>query len=138
MRSGYGAVPTLEDKIVQDAVAEVLSAIYEVDFLGFSYGFRPGRNPHMALDALHTAIMSQRVTWCSMPTSAASSTRSNCAAWGQDAADRVRPAPGLNSAARRAAPDIPFTTTERKVLGVAAPSQQQTPINWAYLPPPNP
>jgi len=56
-------VPTLEDKIVQGAVAEVLSAIYEVDFLGFSYGFRPGRNPHMALDALHTAIMSQRVTW---------------------------------------------------------------------------
>src|SRR5580704_12995748 len=39
-------VPTLEDKIVQGAVAEVLSAIYEVDFLGFSYGFRPGRNPH--------------------------------------------------------------------------------------------
>jgi RNA-directed DNA polymerase len=56
-------VPTLEDKIAQGAVAEVLSAIYEVDFVGFSYGFRPGRNPHMALDALHTAIMSQRVTW---------------------------------------------------------------------------
>lgn len=56
-------VPTLEDKIVQGAVAEVLSAVYEVDFLGFSYGFRPGRSPHMALDALHTAIMSQRVTW---------------------------------------------------------------------------
>ena len=56
-------VPTLEDKIVQGAVAEVLSAIYEVDFLGFSYGFRPGRNPHQALSALHTAIMSQRVNW---------------------------------------------------------------------------
>ncbi len=56
-------VPTLEDKIVQGAVAETLSAIYEVDFLGFSYGFRPGRNPHQALSALHTAIMSQRVTW---------------------------------------------------------------------------
>jgi group II intron reverse transcriptase/maturase len=56
-------VPTLEDKIVQGAIAEVLSAIYEADFLGFSYGFRPGRNPHMALDALHTAIMSQRVNW---------------------------------------------------------------------------
>lgn len=56
-------VPALEDKIVQGAVAEVLSAVYEVDFLGFSYGFRPGRNPHMALDALHTAIMSQRVSW---------------------------------------------------------------------------
>jgi retron-type reverse transcriptase len=53
-------VPTLEDKIVQGAVAEVLSAIYEVDFLGFSYGFRPGRNPHQALSAWHTAIMSQR------------------------------------------------------------------------------
>ncbi|WJI50336.1 reverse transcriptase domain-containing protein [Mesorhizobium sp. C089B] len=56
-------VPALEDKIVQSAVAEVLSAVYEVDFLGFSYGFRPGRSPHMALDALHTAIMSQRVNW---------------------------------------------------------------------------
>nr|WP_256478604.1 hypothetical protein [Bradyrhizobium barranii] len=53
-------MPALEDKIVQSAVAEVLSAVYEADFLGFSYGFRPGRNPHMALDALHTAIMSQR------------------------------------------------------------------------------
>jgi group II intron reverse transcriptase/maturase len=56
-------VPTLEDKIVQGAVAEVLSAIYEADFRGFSYGFRPGRNPHQALAALHTALMSQRVTW---------------------------------------------------------------------------
>ncbi|WP_456679910.1 reverse transcriptase domain-containing protein [Bradyrhizobium sp. USDA 3311] len=44
-------------------MAEVLSAVYEADFLGFSYGFRPGRNPHMALDALHTAIMSQHVNW---------------------------------------------------------------------------
>jgi retron-type reverse transcriptase len=68
-------VPVLEDKIVQSAVAEVLSAIYEVDFLGFSYGFRPKRNPHQALSAVHTAIMSQRVNWCSMPTSAAFSTR---------------------------------------------------------------
>jgi group II intron reverse transcriptase/maturase len=56
-------VPTLEDKLVQSAVAEVLSAIYEVDFLGFSYGFRPGRNPHQALNALHTALMSQYVNW---------------------------------------------------------------------------
>jgi RNA-directed DNA polymerase len=56
-------VPALEDKIVQGAVAETLSAIYEVDFLGFSYGFRPGRNPHQALTSLHTAIMSQRVSW---------------------------------------------------------------------------
>ncbi|MGY4627118.1 reverse transcriptase domain-containing protein [Bradyrhizobium sp. USDA 4486] len=56
-------VPALEDKIVQSAVAEVLSAVYEADSLGFSYGFPPGRNPHMALDALHTAIVSQRVNW---------------------------------------------------------------------------
>jgi len=56
-------VPTLEDKIVQGAVAEILSAIYEVDFLGFSYGFRPGRNPHQALASLHTAIMSRNVNW---------------------------------------------------------------------------
>ncbi len=56
-------VPTLEDKIVQGAVAETLSAIYEVDFLGFCYGFRPGRNPQQALASLHTAIMSQRVNW---------------------------------------------------------------------------
>ena len=56
-------VPTLEDKIVQGAVAEILSAIYEVDFLGFSYGFRPGRSPHQALSSLHTAIMSRNVNW---------------------------------------------------------------------------
>ena len=56
-------VPALEDKIVQGAVAEMLSAIYEVDFLGFSYGFRPGRNPHQALKAVHTALMTQRVNW---------------------------------------------------------------------------
>jgi RNA-directed DNA polymerase len=56
-------VTTLEDKIVQGAVAEVLSAVYEVDFLGFSYGFRPGRSPHQALEALHTAFMTQYVNW---------------------------------------------------------------------------
>ncbi|MFQ5668766.1 MAG: group II intron reverse transcriptase/maturase, partial [Candidatus Binatia bacterium] len=56
-------VPALEDKIVQGAVAELLSAIHEVDFLGFSYGFRPGRNPHQALAALHTALMTQYVNW---------------------------------------------------------------------------
>ena len=54
-------VPALEDKIVQGAIAEVLNAIYEVDFLGFSYGFRPKRNPHQALSALHTALMTQHV-----------------------------------------------------------------------------
>ncbi len=56
-------VPALEDKLVQGAVAEVLSAIYEADFLGFSYGFRPGRHPHGALQALHTAMMTQYVNW---------------------------------------------------------------------------
>jgi RNA-directed DNA polymerase len=56
-------VPALDDKIIQGAVAEVLSAIYEVDFLGFSYVFRPGRNPHQALAALHTAMMTQCVCW---------------------------------------------------------------------------
>ena len=44
-------------------MGEVLSAIYEVDFLGFSYGFRPGRSPHHALKALHTALMTQRVNY---------------------------------------------------------------------------
>src|SRR5687768_7198503 len=56
-------VLTLEDKIVQGAVAEVLSAIYEVDFLGLSYGFRPGRGCQQALGALHTALMTQCVNW---------------------------------------------------------------------------
>jgi RNA-directed DNA polymerase len=56
-------VPALEDKIVQRAVVEVLNAIYEQDFLGFSYGFRPGRNPHQALDALTVGIMTKKVNW---------------------------------------------------------------------------
>ena len=56
-------IPTLEDKIVQSAVAEVLSAIYEADFLGFSYGFRPKRSPHMALMSLQKAVMTQRVNY---------------------------------------------------------------------------
>lgn len=56
-------IAALEDKIVQRAVAEVLNAVYEVDFLGFSYGFRPGRGPHGALDALATGIMRKRVNW---------------------------------------------------------------------------
>lgn len=57
------AVAALEDKIVQRAVQEVLGAIYEEDFLGFSYGFRPGRGPHDALDALAVGIRSRRVNW---------------------------------------------------------------------------
>ncbi|MBI2458724.1 MAG: group II intron reverse transcriptase/maturase [candidate division NC10 bacterium] len=56
-------VPALEDKIVQRAVVEVLNAVYETDFLGFSYGFRPGRSQHMGLDALTTGIMTRRVNW---------------------------------------------------------------------------
>ena len=56
-------VPALEDKLVQRAVVEVLNALYEVDFLGFSYGFRPGRSPHHALDALATGIDRRRVNW---------------------------------------------------------------------------
>jgi group II intron reverse transcriptase/maturase len=56
-------VPTLEDKIVQRAAVEVLNAIYETDFLGFSYGFRPGRSPHRALDALTVGIQTRKVNW---------------------------------------------------------------------------
>lgn len=56
-------VAALEDKVVQAAVVEVLNAIYESDFVGFSYGFRPGRNPHMALDALTVGISSRKVSW---------------------------------------------------------------------------
>jgi len=53
----------LEDKIVQQAVATVLEAIYEEDFLGISYGFRPGRGQHDALDALHVGILRKQVNW---------------------------------------------------------------------------
>jgi RNA-directed DNA polymerase len=56
-------VTTLEDKLVQRALVTVLNCIYEVDFLGFSYGFRPGRKPHDALDALSVAIRRKRVNW---------------------------------------------------------------------------
>jgi RNA-directed DNA polymerase len=56
-------VAALEDKILQRALAEVLNAIYEADFLGFSYGFRPGRSPHDALDALAAGIVRKRVNW---------------------------------------------------------------------------
>ena len=56
-------VPALEDKIVQRAVVEVLNAIYEGDFLGFSYGFRPRRNPHQVLDALTVGLSTRRVNW---------------------------------------------------------------------------
>ena len=56
-------IATLEDKILQRAVVEVLNAVYEVDFLGFSYGFRPGRSPHHALDALAVGIERKHVNW---------------------------------------------------------------------------
>jgi len=56
-------IAALEDKIVQHAVVTVLNAIYEVDFLGFSYGFRPGRNPHDCLDALYVGLTEGRVNW---------------------------------------------------------------------------
>jgi group II intron reverse transcriptase/maturase len=56
-------VTALEDKIVQRATVEVLNAVYEVDFLGFSYGFRPKRSPHMALDALAVGIQQRPVSW---------------------------------------------------------------------------
>jgi len=56
-------VTALEDKIAQRAAVEVLNAIYETDFLGFSYGFRPGRSPHRALDALYTGLLTRKVNW---------------------------------------------------------------------------
>ena len=56
-------VTALEDKIVQRAAVEVLNAIYEVDFLGFSYGFRPGRGQHDCLDALYVALLTRKVNW---------------------------------------------------------------------------
>jgi retron-type reverse transcriptase len=56
-------ISVLEDKIVQQALSEVLNEIYEVDFLGFSYGFRPGRNQHQALDALWVALVDKPVNW---------------------------------------------------------------------------
>lgn len=56
-------IAALEDKIVQRAVVEVLNAIYEEDFLGFSYGFRPGRGQHDALDALAVGITCMKVNW---------------------------------------------------------------------------
>jgi group II intron reverse transcriptase/maturase len=56
-------VTALEDKIAQRATTEVLNAVYETDFLGFSYGFRPGRSPHRALDALAVGLRTKKVNW---------------------------------------------------------------------------
>jgi len=56
-------VTVLEDKIVQRAAVATMNAIYETDFLGFSYGFRPKRNPHQALDALYVGQLTKKVNW---------------------------------------------------------------------------
>ena len=56
-------IPSFEDKVAQRAIVMVLEAVYEQDFLPCSYGFRPGRSAHQALQSLHTAIMSQRLRW---------------------------------------------------------------------------
>ena len=56
-------IASLEDKIVQHALVRILNQVYEVDFAGFSYGFRPGRGPHQALDALYVGIMQRKVNW---------------------------------------------------------------------------
>src|SRR2546428_7890877 len=57
------AVPALEDKLVQQAVVTILNQIYEEDFLGFSYGFRPGRSQHQALDALSYVLLKKKVNY---------------------------------------------------------------------------
>src|SRR5881409_1403427 len=57
------AVPAIEDKLVQHAVVTILNQIYEEDFLGFSYGFRPGRSQHQALDALSYALLKKKVNY---------------------------------------------------------------------------
>jgi RNA-directed DNA polymerase len=56
-------IAALEDKVVQHAVGTVLNQIWEEDFLGFSYGFRPGRRQHDALDALYVGIVRKKVNW---------------------------------------------------------------------------
>ena len=56
-------VPVLEDKIVQYSAVLVLNAIYETEFLGFSYGYRPGRNQHNCLDALYVGTLTKKVNW---------------------------------------------------------------------------
>ncbi len=56
-------IASLEDKIVQQAITTVLAHVYEEDFVGFSYGFRPGRNPHNALDALWVGLTQRKVNW---------------------------------------------------------------------------
>ena len=54
-------VPTVEDRLVQRAVARILEAVFEADFLDCSYGFRPGRNPHQALRSLRATLVTKKV-----------------------------------------------------------------------------
>lgn len=56
-------IPVIEDKIVQASATEVLNAVYEMEFLGFSYGFRPGRSQHDALDALSVGLVKRKINW---------------------------------------------------------------------------
>lgn len=56
-------IPVLEDKVVQKATVAVLNAIYEQDFLGFSYGYRPNKSQHNALDAVYCGILTKKVNW---------------------------------------------------------------------------
>jgi RNA-directed DNA polymerase len=56
-------IASLEDKIVQGAVVAILTPVYEAEFLGFSYGFRPGRSQHQALDALYVGMTRRKVNW---------------------------------------------------------------------------
>jgi len=56
-------VTALEDKIVQQALGSIIQTIYETDFLGFSYGFRPGRSQHSALDAVYVALIQKKISW---------------------------------------------------------------------------
>ena len=56
-------IAALEDKIVQQALGRIIQSIYEADFLGFSYGFRPGRSQHNALDAVYVAITQKKISW---------------------------------------------------------------------------
>jgi retron-type reverse transcriptase len=73
-------VTALEDKIVQRATVAVLNAIYETDCLGFSYGFRPRRSQHNALDALDAGLLTRKVNWGSIWTYSSSSTASRTGA----------------------------------------------------------
>jgi len=66
-------IAALEDKIAQHAVVTILNQIYEEDFLGFSYSFRPGRSQHQALDALSYALVKRKVSYVLDATSRASS-----------------------------------------------------------------